>query len=182
MSRREVTIEDLQRLHKLAAQRFPHEYLDEGLGAVGLFLHDPPENAGYSQTPVNSVTFAGAGVDGIHFGCVTDSSTIDPQSAVVVTIPMAFDQPNYIIGESLYDFLCLGCRHGYSGVANLHLNQKQTLEAFSAPPAGWFDDRAPQILELLTDELSLEPWPNVEEHFHDLQTRFMPSLKLKDCC
>ena len=177
MSQHEVTFDDLQRVHELATNQFPHEYLDTGLGAIGLFLNNPPKNASYEQTPTNSVTFASIGVDGIHFGSITDGPNMDPKSPVVVTIPMAFDDPNYIVGESLYDFLCLGCRHGYANVANLHLNLDKSLGYFTVAPDDWFDDRVPGILDLLANELALKPWRNVHTHFHDLQSRFMSSLK-----
>ena len=65
-SQRQIELSDLRRIHHLTVQRFPHEYLDEGLGVIGLFLHDPPKNAGYRSTPANSITFASIGVDGSH--------------------------------------------------------------------------------------------------------------------
>jgi hypothetical protein len=49
------TIDDLQRIHLRAADQFPHEYLDVGLGSIGLFLHNPPKNAGYRQAWANGV-------------------------------------------------------------------------------------------------------------------------------
>ncbi len=167
-----ATIEELERVHRLALREFPHEYLDEGLGAVGLFLNRPPRNAGYQQTPVNSVTFAGIGVDGIHFGSLTKSDTVDPDRPVVITIPMAFDSPNFIVGESLFDFLCLGCTHGYSNLGDLHLNLGATLDYYAHPPGEFFDTRAPGILRLLSAELALRMWSNVHNHFRELQTRF----------
>lgn len=174
----QLTIDDLRHVHQLAAGQFPHEYLDVGLGAVGLFLHDPPKNAGYRQTPLNSVTFASIGVDGIHFGSITDGNTVASDSPVVVTIPMAFDEPNFIVGESLYDFLCLGCRHGYFNLGNLHLNREATLDHYTNPPEDFNDDRAPGILRLLCDQLSLSPWRDVRGHFNDLQSRFLATLRM----
>ena len=172
------TIEDLQRVHQLAAYQFPHEYLDVGLGAIGLFLHNPPKNAGYRQTPVNSITFASIGVDGIHLGSVTDGENVDPRCPIVVTIPMACDEPNYIVGASLYDFLCLGCKHGYSNLGNLHLNLEGTLDYYTSPPNDFYDERAPCILRLLSDQLSLHPWRNVRGHYNDLQARYLVTLRM----
>lgn len=177
-SQRKIELTDLRRVHILASQRFPHEYLDEGLGAIGLFLHDPPKNAGYRSTPANSVTFASIGVDGIHFGSITDGDVIDPMSPVVITIPMAFEAPNYIVGQSLYDFLCLGCRHGYSNLGNLHLNFEATIDYYQNPPNDFYDERSSDILQSMTDELSLASWPDVRGHFSDLQSRLMPMLRM----
>ncbi|MFO0882749.1 MAG: hypothetical protein U0894_00935 [Pirellulales bacterium] len=177
-SQRKIELTDLRRVHILTSQRFPHEYLDEGLGAIGLFLHDPPKNAGYRLTPANSVTFASIGVDGIHFGSITDGDVIDPMSPVVITIPMAFEAPNYIVGQSLYDFLCLGCRHGYSNLGNLHLNFEATIDYYQNPPNDFYDERSSDILQCMTDELSLASWPDVRGHFDDLQSRLMPMLRM----
>lgn len=178
VTKRRIDLADLRRIHDLTAQRFPHEYLDEGLGAIGLFLHNPPKNAGYRSTPANSLTFASIGVDGIHFGSITDGNVIDPMAPVVLTIPMAFEAPNYIVGQSLYDFLCLGCRHGYSNLGNLHLNFEATIEHYQNPPEAFYDDRCPAILETMTDELSLATWPDVLAHFLELQSRLLPMLRM----
>jgi len=177
LSQRRTELDDLRRVHELTIQRFPHEYLDEGLGAIGLFLHNPPKNAGYRSTPANSITFASIGVDGIHFGALTDGDEFDPMSPVVLTIPMAFEAPNYIVGHILYDFLCLGCRHGYSNLGNLHLNFEATIEHYRNPPNDFFDERSPDILQTMTDELKLGPWSDVRRHFDELQSQFMPLLR-----
>jgi hypothetical protein len=176
---RQVDLADLRRVHELTKQLYPHEYLDQGLGAIGLFLHDPPRNAGYRSTPLNSLTFASIGVDGIHFGSVTDANTVEPMAPVVLTIPMAFEAPNFIVGKSLYDFLCFGCRHGYSNLGNLHLQREATFDFYQNPPEPFFDERATGILQTLSDELSLVPWANVREHFDALQTQFMAMLRLR---
>lgn len=177
MSLPQPTIDDLQRVHQLAAEQFPHDYLDVGLGAIGLFLHNHPKNAGYRQTPLNSITFASIGVDGIHFGSITGGDNVAPDCPVAITIPMAFDDPNYIVGESLYDFLCFGCRHGYSNLGNLHLSLEPTLDHYTNPPNDFYDDRVPGILRLLSEQLSLCPWRDVRGHFNDLQSRFLVTLR-----
>ncbi len=37
LSQRRIELADLRRVHEMTPRRFPHEYLDEGLGAIGLF-------------------------------------------------------------------------------------------------------------------------------------------------
>ena len=176
---RSIDVSDLRRVHERTTHLFPHEYLDKGLGAIGLFLHNPPRNARYQASPLNSVTFASLGVDGIHLGSVTDAHAVDPMAPVVLTIPMSFDVPNFIVGESLYDFLCLGCRHGYSNLANLHRQTEVTLNAYQNVPESFFDERAADILQTLSDELLLVPWPDVRGHFEDLQSRHLSMLRLR---
>lgn len=175
---KQVELSDLRRVHELAAERFPHEYLDVGLGAVGLFLNDPPKNAGYNCTPANSLTIASLGVDGIHIGCVTESQEFDSLAPIVITIPMAFESPNFIVGETLYDFLCLGCRNGYSYLANLQTHFDDTMAYYQEFDEDVFDDRVPEMLDTLSAELSLEPWADVRRHFHELQSQFMSVLRM----
>ena len=174
-----MQLDDLRRVHDLAADRYPHEYLDVGLGAIGLFLHDPPKNAGYRPTPTNSITFASIGVDGIHFGSLSDGNAFDPESPVVLTVPMEFETPNWIVGESLYEFLCLGCEHGFAELGNMAHDIDGTILRYGQPVSEWFDERSPDILKLMTDELSLKPWCDLRDRFDDLQLRYMPQIRLK---
>lgn len=179
-SDRRISLAEIRRVHRLTVERFPHEYLDEGLGAVGLFLHDRVKNAAYRATPVNSLTFASIGVDGIHFSSITDGNDIDPLAPVVVTIPMAIETPNFIVGNSLHDFLCLGCCHGYAELGNLALNFNATIDHYQNSPGDFYDLRSPAILQTLSEELSLNPWPDVRGHFLSLQSHFLPMVRLQN--
>jgi hypothetical protein len=93
---------------------------------------------------------------------------------------MAFDDPNYIVGENLFDFLCLGCRNGYAELGYLHLDQTETLERYANAPNDFFDDRSPGILALLENEFALSPWADVPKRFADLQSRFKQTLRIAD--
>jgi hypothetical protein len=63
--------------------------------------------ASYDATPADSVMFASTGGDGVHF------SALDSDGAVVMTVPMAFDSPNHVLGKDIPEFLALGRRTGY---------------------------------------------------------------------
>jgi hypothetical protein len=173
-----VTVDDLWRVHDVIAERFPHEYLDLGLGAIGLFLHRNPANAGYPSTPKSSVTFASLGVDGIHISSLTSGADVDPNAPVVLTTPMEFDAPNRIVGRTLHDFLCLGCRHGYTYLANLAVHPDATVGYFSKPPTEFLDDRAPAILEVVSETWALSPWTDVPGHFTELDNDFGPLIRV----
>lgn len=80
---------------------------------VGLILIRPLEKWGYDSTPVNSQSFAHTGGDGVHFGLIDLGVGISEDSPVVMTVPMAANPKNVILGENLFDFLCLGCESGY---------------------------------------------------------------------
>jgi hypothetical protein len=158
---------------------FPHDFLDEGLGAVGLFIDSLPKNAGYKQTPINSITFAGTGGDGVHFGFLGASETVKANCPVVVTIPMANHQWNFIVGESLHDFLCLGCKVGFSQLGRLDLDYDLVVEHYSLDALADSQDleRRTRILELLSQEFSLEPWTDVSTKLRRLKATWHKTIQ-----
>lgn len=76
---------------------------------VGLFLEDPGQQRtwDYDATPANSIAFASTGGDGVHFSALAVG--IGDAAPVVMTVPVAFDTPNHVVGGSLREFLALGC-------------------------------------------------------------------------
>ena len=93
--------------------------------SIGLRLELPTKAWKYYCTPRNAKTFASTGCDGVHY------SFLDPEllsysqqnrpvvMPVVMTVPMSFDNPNIVVAETLYEFLCLGCRSGYFALETL---------------------------------------------------------------
>jgi hypothetical protein len=118
-----------------AAQRFPADY-DNGLGQMGMLLHSKLDNWGYWCTPKNSLTFASTGGDGVHFSFIVQNDKVTEDSAVVVTVPASFGEPegaNYVVGSNLRDFLRFGLHRGYFALEQLAYHRDLTLEAFSSP-------------------------------------------------
>src|SRR5262245_8847283 len=77
--------------------------LDVGLGHL-----DPAwdlRDGGNRTSPVNATMFAGAGGDGVHFSVLNVASGDSGAAPVVMTVPMAFDSPNHIVGGDLREFL-----------------------------------------------------------------------------
>ncbi|MDR2985442.1 MAG: hypothetical protein LBV34_11440 [Nocardiopsaceae bacterium] len=97
-----------------------HEQPDYVFLPIGLRLGDPVRAHAwdYSATPVNVTTFASTGGDGVHFSVINASGQSGP-TPIVMTVPMAFNDPNHIVGADLRDFLALGCRTGYSCLEDL---------------------------------------------------------------
>jgi len=72
-------------------------------------LVDPPNpDYGYWATPVNSVTFASLGVDGVHTAIITEGGKITDDSPVAYVTPMD-DPPVVILAATIMDFLADGC-------------------------------------------------------------------------
>lgn len=86
--------------------------LQDALGDPELFLlgfnfYLSLENSRYFNTPSDVIVFGYIGVDGIHYGFLTDyGSVTDLDEAPIVCIcPMDFDRPTRIIAKNLCEFL-----------------------------------------------------------------------------
>jgi hypothetical protein len=160
-------------------------YLDvhgraETLDRIGLILDDELDDHRYDQcTPLNCRTFAGTGGDGVHFSLLVINGEITEKSPVVMTKPSDGWQ-SFILGESLRDFLNLGCELGYFSLESIVYEDGNTLAAYT-------DERAEMRAELLDDETKneilallrqrLQPWTD-SNRLAELQRRFMPLLRL----
>lgn len=74
---------------------------------LGLRFYLSLENFRYFNTPSDVVVFGNIGVDGIHFGFLTDySSVTNLETAPIVCIcPMDFERPTRIVANNLREFL-----------------------------------------------------------------------------
>ena len=147
-------------------------------GDIGLFLERDLQNHEYDLTPLNSVAFATTGGDGVHYNflCLDDEVTED--APIVMTVPCAWDdKANVIVGENLYEFLCLGCQIGYFSLEQLVYQPEETLPALQNPQP--VSERDEHLLALLRNELSLRPWQNVEKRLEELNSKYLPLLKMR---
>lgn len=69
----------------------------------------PPLDLGYDATPLNGVTFAAMGVDGVHWAALMRDGQVRDDSPVVYVSPMDSDDVT-VIAESLISLLAFGCR------------------------------------------------------------------------
>ena len=183
----------LRKLDKVAARRFPGEFFP-GFGSLGLILNSQLKHGGYYCTPTNTLAFASTGGDGVHFSFLVDNGKITDKSPVVITIPTT-DHPNYIGGESLFDFLCLGYYRGYFGLGNA--GEERFFEAYSSGkwPLSEVEGRLPdwdgaigygvsdynrKVLEFLIAELGLSPWKGLKQKFERLQKLYYPMLDIPE--
>lgn len=140
---------------------------------IGLNLIDPPEQYDSDVTPKNAIAFAETGGDAVHFSLVTARGRVNDSSPVVMTVPRAggtvWDR-NFLVGESLYEFLCLGCTSGFSPLENLaYFWQQAVTEIVHGSEPDEFDEQQARTLRLYRDKLSLSPWATVEERLQELE-------------
>jgi hypothetical protein len=154
-------------------------FLDVGLGLI-----DPtwdPRDGGYQTSPANSTMFAGTGGDGVHFSVVNAASGDSGATPVVMTVPMAFDSPNHIVGANLCEFLALGCHIGYFDLEQLAYpwgRQGLIVRLQTAPQQP--DTDAARLLQALIDEFDLQPWRDVQQRLSDLDAMYRGDIQLND--
>ncbi len=182
----------LRELDKAAAKRFPTDF-DRGFSALGLILYSRPQHGEYWCTPTNTLAFATTGGEGVHFSFLVENGTVTEKSPVVITIPPEFDQPNYIGGESLFDFLCLGYHRGYFALETIpserffeaYASAKWPLSEDKGLPPDWdyavgygVNEHQRHLLDFLIAELGLSPWKDLKRKFKRLQKLYMPLLEI----
>ncbi|MBH9579386.1 hypothetical protein [Inhella proteolytica] len=145
---------------------------------IGLILLAPPRNYGYWCTPLNSLTFATTGGDGVHYGLLALDGQFTDFSPVVMTVPMS-DTSNTIVGANLKEFLALGIRFGYFGLEQLVYDRHNTMQELELPN---FDQEMSQrersLLNLISSEFNIRPWSRVDQRLKELQAQFAAALQL----
>jgi hypothetical protein len=146
---------------------------------VGLCLEDPTRARvwDYASTPVDSTTFGSTGGDGVHFS-VLHTGRGNGYAPVAMTVPMAFDAPNHIVGGILREFLALGCRTGYRCLERLvyRWGRSETIARLcdGLPPA---DAGHARLLQHLAREFALKPCRQVKRRLGELDTAYRPQLR-----
>ena len=157
-------------------------YCDGGNWVSGLSLLDIGPYGGTilydsRKTPINTLAFATTCGDDVHFGLLSNDGTFGDESPIVMTVPMADDDPvncNFVVGETLHDFLCLGCVHGFFSLEQLAYTKTKLLTEL-AQPAEPSDDEI--HYERFRAAFSLSPWPEIGQRQEDLDTRYKPKLE-----
>ncbi|CAB4541502.1 unannotated protein [freshwater metagenome] len=147
--------------------------------SVGLILYALPRREEYWCTPINSITFATTGGDGVHFGWVTLPGRPVDDAPIVMTVPMAETTTSVIVGRDLREFLSLGCRFGYFTLDALVHDPAGTIDEIEAnrvDPDRSDDERA--LLDLLTSEFGLAPWHDPARRMGELQVEYLKLLEI----
>jgi hypothetical protein len=182
-------LERLQKLDREVARQFPDATFP-GLWTIGLRLDRKLDKSRWSHyTPTNCRTFASTGLDGVHFSFLVQDGMVRATSPIVLTVPGA--AANLVVGQDLFDFLCLGARRGYVALQELaYSNSEAALEAFTnpawQPTESWHesvgfvpDEAGRQVLALLTSEFGLHSWPSADR-FAVLQEQWAGSLEVPE--
>jgi len=147
------------------------EVLYDFLGEITL----APTNEVYDYwcDPDDVETFAETGMGGAHFG---EFDAKDGQRPIVLISPATGDHCWTILGESFYEFLCLGCDVGYGLLIDFPSQPAQVTR--------WIEEkklphpREGAVLAQLREEFGLKPWPEIGNRLQELQDRYLGELQL----
>lgn len=111
---------------------------------LGLRFYLSLENFRYFNTPSDVVVFGNIGVDGIHFGFLTDySSVTNLEIAPIVCIcPMDFERPTRIVANNLREFLRVNMTD-----SELFYNQFESEVDYFAIKKRWSEEGTFQLSE-----------------------------------
>lgn len=91
----------------------------------------------------------------------------------MITIPRAggtaWDR-SFLVGETLHEFLCLGCKAGFSPLEDLAYYWQRAVEelTYGLGPDE-IDEKQAEMLRTYREELHLSPWVNVGERLRELE-------------
>jgi hypothetical protein len=158
---------------------------------IGLKLQRPSARDTYWCTPINSRCFAKTGRNGVHFSFVVPDDEVNEHCPVVMTVPglTATGENNLIVGENLWEFLCLGIRFGFGVLEQLTYKPQEFIAAYANREwrptrqhqvwAGYkLDGRQRRLLDVLVQGFGLVLWSDVQQQLLQLQKRYHPLLDL----
>ena len=82
---------------------------------------------------------------------------------------------NHVVGETLHDFLCLGCVHGFFDLEKLAYSRTELFAKYAIPPST--DDEP--IYAQFRAEFALTPWVNIEKRLRELNAKYWPLLRFR---
>ncbi|MCA0757120.1 hypothetical protein KP806_18820 [Paenibacillus sp. N4] len=164
----------LERVSEMARQS---EYIDFSAGKDFLGLYFGYDDIHYLNTPLDAVSFAWPGADGIHFAFLTDFSTADSlEEAYIVRVePMSFDDPVKIVARDFKDFLRLLCYYpiaielAHAGISENDFTAlaKRYPSLITGKP-DYYYEQGRGVAQKVIEAFGLEPFGDVFDYLRDL--------------
>jgi hypothetical protein len=153
---------DLAELMAYANSRpLPHHEPGQPLAAMGL-LFWPDFDLRYDDTPTEARILCWSGVDGVHWS-VLPAPASPSGYVVVMTVPGA-EAPNLVVGESVREFLALGCEASFFALNVLAYDESGPLDPSDYEPAV-------TALADLRAAFNILPWTDVPGRLAELRQR-----------
>ncbi|MDN7242530.1 hypothetical protein QWY14_12010 [Planococcus sp. N028] len=140
---------------------------------LGYYFSDEGISARYLNTPLDVIPFARPGVDGIHFGFLTDFGQVkDLYDAYIVRVsPMDFDNPVHVVARNIEDFISTICFYPDSmEILDMTSLRKEVLEFLChnpmIPKETMLTNQEYNIHRIVCEKFQLKPIGNFENYFY----------------
>lgn len=151
--------ETLKQLINLQAELHQKRLLPYG-DLLGYYFSNAEVGERYLNTPVDLIYFARPGMDGIHYGFLTDFGLVeDLEDAYIVRVsPMDFDDPVKIVAGNLKDFMRMLCYAPASlNLLEISSNQVYCKEVGHEDSIILEDESTMQVRTIFRDTFQLKP-------------------------
>jgi len=161
----------------------------------GLILEIPPKSGYYWCTPKEALTFACTGGDGVHYSYLSSDSLSPSVVPVVMTLP-ANDKHNFVVADSIDEFLGLGYHVGWFALEGIAYDPEEALQYFAQAGSDCPDYRSVALqslgiernapdskstrLEFLRSHLSIQPVSLSLDRIAELTERYASYLIVPD--
>ncbi|MBX9901950.1 MAG: hypothetical protein K2Y28_14330 [Burkholderiaceae bacterium] len=129
MSKIPLSLLDLYKAAEVVAKQFDRT-IESVFDPCGLILNSPPLQGYYWCTPKNAITFASTGGDGVHYSYLDVPDCNLGCGPIVMTMP-ANDQLNFVVAETLEEFLGLGFHVGWFALEQIAYEPDWAISYFS---------------------------------------------------
>lgn len=126
----------------------------------------------YLNTPLDLISFARPGVDGIHYGFLTDFGSVeDLEEAYIVRVsPMDFDDPVKIVARNLRDFMRMMCYAPASlDLLDIYSNEDHCKEVGPEDITIVEDETSLKVRAIFKDCFKLEPIKDTFSYYKSVQ-------------
>jgi Fe-S-cluster formation regulator IscX/YfhJ len=153
--------------------QFQEQLKDEGLlpygDLLGVYFKYDGIDARYLNTPLDVISFAWPGSDGIHFGFLTDfGQAQDLDHAYIVRVsPMDFDNPVRIVARNLRDFLRMLCtKQNWIETVDITTSKDYLLKLTAESD---YDDDQDTVRERVLEAFQLEPIESIYDYLQEVR-------------
>ena len=172
-----ITLEDFWAIDDLIRDKWGKKAYQH-INYCGLEPFRPLARNDYFCTPLNTLTFATTGGNGVHFGILVDDARHSLNGPVIMTVPMA-DEKNIILAEDLSEFFSIGYYAGWFALEGLVYDREDTIDWF-AHANDQMSEEELRFLDLVKTRLALEPQPLSKKRLEDLKEKFFGRLQINE--
>ncbi|MGD6844689.1 hypothetical protein ACQCVH_19515 [Bacillus infantis] len=148
---------------------------------LGLYYDYEGVDSRYLNTPLDVISFARPGIDGIHFGFLTDFGSVsDLHNAYIVRVsPMDFDDPVKLVARNLEDFLSIAVYTPHVLDAIELSSSPEDVEKYIKQSEEYSDENRRTVVKAVQEALQLQPIDSLSYYLQKVNNEREESVQFK---